>query len=61
MFLRSVTEMAVPVLYSDILCFPVKFNFLMGTKIFSYVIHSGQNILLNPHEQDKRDIKSSSF
>lgn len=31
MFLRSVTEMAIPVLYSDILRFPVKFNFLMGT------------------------------
>lgn len=56
MFLRSVTEMAIPVLYSGILCFPVKFNFLI-----SHVIHSGQNILLNPHEQEARDLKSSSF
>lgn len=29
--LSRVTEMTIPILYSDILCFPVKFNFLMGT------------------------------
>lgn len=29
-FLRSVTEMDMPVLYSDTRCVPVKFNFMRG-------------------------------